>query len=212
MLHCVSTDCSGRNAVVAILRANVTMTRKRGYLAVALLSGFICTAICLSILFRSNVTRDNFTRLKIGMTPAEVEEIFGTTPEPWIFDGSHRLGELPLMWTGDGVAYIMFDVDRGLLHKVWSEEGFSSSTKLNFNRVQIGMTVTEVKQIFGKQPDSYWHSPNEVTTGRWHDIDGCGGMDFDRGRVKQKWWEGGGLRRGRVEVLIDRFLRFVHLN
>ena len=189
------------------------MTKKRGFMAVAMLTGLVCAVVGLSMLSRTNVTRANFCRLQKGMTPAEVEEIFGESPEPWIFDGSHRSGENPLMWTGDGVAHIMFDVNRGLVHKVWSEDGFSSPTKINFNRVEIGMTVPEVKELFGKEPDSYWQSPNEVTTGRWHDIDGCGGMDFDHGRVRQKWWEGGyGERRGRSEVFFARLLRFIHLN
>lgn len=189
------------------------MTRKRGFLAAAFFTVIICAAVGLSMLYRTNVTRANFCRLQIGMTPAEVEEIFGESPEPWIFSGSHRGGEIPLLWTGDGVAHVMFDVDSGLVHKVWAEEGFASPTKENFNRVDIGMTVGEVKKIFGKEPDSYWHSPNEVTTGRWHDIDGCGGMDFDHGRVRQKWWEGGhGDRRARAEIIFERFLRLIHLN
>lgn len=191
----------------------IAMTTRRGLLAAAMLTGVICAVICLSMLLRANVTRANFCLLKNGMPPAEVEEIFGAAPEPWIFSGSHRSGEIPLMWTGDGVAHIMFDVDRGLVHKVWSEEGFSSPTKMNFDRVEIGMTVAEVKKIFGKKPDSYWHSPNEVTIGRWRDIDGCGSMDFDHGRVRQKFWEGGyGEGNGRAEILFERFLRVIHLN
>jgi hypothetical protein len=187
------------------------MTTKRGFQAAAMLTAMLCAAVGLSMLLRSKVTRAEFCRLQNGMTPAQVEEIFGVAPDPWIFSGSHRSREIPLKWSGDGTARVMFDSDRGLVHKLWSEEGFSSPTRRNFDRVAIGMTVTEVKDIFGKQPDSYWCSPNEVTTGRWHDIDGCGWINFDRGQASEKGWEGNSPEvRATARTILKRFLHLIH--
>jgi hypothetical protein len=189
------------------------MTKKRGFWTAAILTALICSAIVAhTVLQASKVTRANFCSLQKGMTSAEVEAIFGERPEPWIFNGSHVGGEVPLMWTGDGTAHIMFDEHRGLLYKCWTEPGFSSPTKVSFNRVVVGMTIAEVNEIFGKPPDTCWHSSKYVSTSRWHDIDGCGGMDFDSGRLRRKWWEGGGAERGRIEILFGRILRFLPLN
>jgi hypothetical protein len=192
------------------------MTRRRiicvfTVVAVLFLVGLIAPMFLLP---RSKVTRENFILLKTGMTQAEVIEIFGEEPEEWIFSGSHFGGASHKLWSGDGIATIIFERQRGLISKCWCEPGFASPTKEQFECVQIGMSLAEVKTIFGRPPESYWHSPNNVTTGRWHDIDGCGGMDFDSERVRQKWWEGGSLpqfREGKNQGFIRTFLRVLRL-
>src|SRR5437016_3666739 len=134
------------------------MTKKRllGILgliaAAALLAGLIAPKFLLP---NTKVTRENFCTLKIGMTQAEVAELFGEEPEEWLFDGSRSVGSYKL-WAGDGIATIGFERNGGLRSKCWSEPGFASSTKQSFDRVETGMTLAQVSAVFGRKHD-HWY-------------------------------------------------------
>lgn len=193
------------------------MTRKRIITVAAMLAGLVCAAIvALAMVLPSGVTRANFSRLQNGMTPAEVEEVFGESSEEWIFNGSHRAEDNPLMWVGDGTARIMFDQQGGLVYKIWSEEGFSSPTKEAFARIQVGMTLADVEKAMGRTPDRSvgYHGPGKVSPMQvgvawWIDIDGEGAIEFDDfERVKKTFW---GHRGPPEEQSAARFQRVWHL-
>jgi hypothetical protein len=188
------------------------MKRKRLILLAAVFLVLLASAVSICVLFpRTQVTRENFLRLRDGMTEAEVEEIFGERSEPWHYNAKSFFGS-PRLWAGDGIAYVTFDTKRGLVGKCWKEDGFFSPTKDEFGRVRHGMTFAEVREIFGRAPATFWSSPNEVWTGRWPDIDGSGVISFESGIVRSTWWEASGHAfRERDDNPWDFLLRSFHL-
>ncbi len=137
---------------------------------------------------RSNkITRANFFRLVDGMTEAQVEELFGAGGESWIRGGSD-FGLVHAAWLGDGVAYLAFDKETGLIQKEWHEDGFSSPTRELFDRVHADMPRRDVTQIFGRPPDVSWQATNGQDTAIWRDFDGDANVIFQETHVRATLW------------------------
>ena len=187
------------------------MQRRRTFWLLAFLVLLLCTGLLApSLLWPRKVTRANFCRLDVGMSQKEVEAVFGGRGQrPDFLWGKHHVDEK--LWYGDGVASVIFDEQGCLKGKCWSEPGFASPTKQSFDRVEVGMTLAEVQTLFGRPPFRSFGSPNNFTTEMWNDIDGWAGMDFDNGRVSQKWWSGGDYPLPQRPGWIHQILRSLRL-
>jgi hypothetical protein len=195
----------------------------------ACIIGLACWLLCAP---PSRVTRENFLRLRKGMTEAELEEIFGERSQDWEAPRKSTFGLTWRLWSGTGTAYVTFDGRRGgLVGKSWIEDGYSSTTKENLERVRVGMTLAQVEAVFGRPPDAFlitapspWQKSDggDVALASWRDIDGLAYVTFadndptvslvnDDRKALKKWWipGGGGTGRRRPGNLEERILRFL---
>jgi hypothetical protein len=157
--------------------------------AIVMIASVICGSIATTVVVMrpsTQVTRENFFRLALEMTQLEVEEVFREKGEFWHPEGSD-FGQLHLCWQGDGIAYLVFDDDK-LRSKEWHEDGFTSSTRKVFDRLQSGMNVNEVIAIFGREPDIRFLSCDGERTEGWRDFDGTAMIRYDVQTVKKLYW------------------------
>jgi hypothetical protein len=100
---------------------------RRFYKMVGATAALLLVAVCLieigtwMLPYRPGVTQRNFNRIAVGMTKAEVEEIFGNENEP--YDGSFGLhGPNPRRWQWDGDhgrARILFGLKGEVVNGEW---------------------------------------------------------------------------------------------
>ena len=96
--------------------------KKRYLIATALFALCVCLALGVLALLppRPGVTKANFDRIEIGMTVAEVDQIFG--PPSGYFDRTELIPKRIITWEGwqdDGMSEITFDTNGCVKEMAW---------------------------------------------------------------------------------------------